>query len=121
MRAHEFGINVANHGTGNVRCQPAKSTVGQIADTWAPLNIADTRGTIQPKRRVGNAQRLEYMPRMSKASEYRKEAEDLRNTAQATKDKIMRNTLLKLAAEYDRMAAYPSPNHPKELPRKTGW
>jgi hypothetical protein len=58
---------------------------------------------------------------MSKASEYRKEAEDLRNTAQATKDKITRNTLLKLAAEYDRMAAYPSPNHPKELPRKTGW
>jgi hypothetical protein len=54
---------------------------------------------------------------MSKASEFHKQAEELRNAAEATKHKITRKTLLKLAEEYDRMAANPITNYPKLLPR----
>jgi hypothetical protein len=57
---------------------------------------------------------------MSKSSDYCKQADELRDAARATKDKITRKTLLKLAEEFDRMAAYPATNHPKELPRFLG-
>jgi hypothetical protein len=54
---------------------------------------------------------------MSKASEFRKQAEDLRNAAQSTAHKITRQTMLKLAAEFDRMAEHPITNFPKKLPQ----
>jgi hypothetical protein len=60
------------------------------------------------------------MPDMSTSSDFCKQAEELRNAAKATKDKITRKTLLRLAEEFDRMAAYPATNHPKELPRMLG-
>jgi F0F1-type ATP synthase membrane subunit b/b' len=56
------------------------------------------------------------MEEISKVSEFRQQAEELRNAAEATGHKITRETLLKLAEEYDRMAANPVPNHPKRLP-----
>jgi hypothetical protein len=52
-----------------------------------------------------------------KASEFRHQAEELRNAALATKHKITRETLLKLAEAYDRMATYPAMSYPKKLPR----
>ena len=57
------------------------------------------------------------MPGMSKASEYRRQAEELREAAMATRHRITRETLLKLAEEFDRLAAYPIQNHPKRMPR----
>ena len=57
------------------------------------------------------------MVEMSKASEFRKQAQELRKAAEATKHKITRKTLLRLAEEYDRMAANPITNYPKQLPR----
>jgi hypothetical protein len=57
---------------------------------------------------------------MGKASELRQQAEDLRDAAMATADKVTRKTLLKLAGEFDRMAAYPVQNHPKQMPRIAG-
>jgi hypothetical protein len=57
---------------------------------------------------------------MSTSSDYCKQAEELRAAARATKDKVTRKTLLKLAEEFDRMAAYPATNHPKELPKIHG-
>ena len=57
------------------------------------------------------------MVEMSKASEFRKQAQELRKAAEATKHKITRKTLLRLAEEYDRMAANPITNYPKLLPR----
>jgi hypothetical protein len=56
---------------------------------------------------------------MNKASEYRQQAEELRRAAMATRDRITRKTLLKLAEEFDRMAAHPVQNHPKQMPRIT--
>jgi F0F1-type ATP synthase membrane subunit b/b' len=53
---------------------------------------------------------------LSKVSEFRQQAEDLRNAAAVTAHKITRETLLKLAEEYDRMAANPIANYPKKLP-----
>ena len=41
----------------------------------------------------------------------------MRDAAEATKNEITRATLLKLAEEFDRMAANPVANYPKELPR----
>ena len=55
---------------------------------------------------------------MSKVAAFRKEAEELRNSATATKHKITRQTMLKLAEEYERMAKHPVTNYPKQL--KTG-
>jgi hypothetical protein len=52
---------------------------------------------------------------MSKASKYREEAEALRSAAAAARDTITRQTILKLAEEYDRMAAHPVTNLPKNL------
>ena len=54
---------------------------------------------------------------MSKISEFRKQAAALRDAAEITANKITRVTLLKLADEYDRMAAYPVTNYAKRLPR----
>jgi F0F1-type ATP synthase membrane subunit b/b' len=56
---------------------------------------------------------------MSKASEYRRQAQELREAATTTRDRITRKTLLKLAEEFDRMAEYPIQNHPKQMPRLT--
>jgi hypothetical protein len=53
----------------------------------------------------------------SKADEFRKEAEELRIAARGTRHKITRETLLKLAKEYERMAEHPITNQPKKLPR----
>ena len=54
---------------------------------------------------------------MSKASDFLKLAKELRTTAKDTAHKITRETLLKLAEEYDRMAAHPITDYPKKLPR----
>jgi hypothetical protein len=54
---------------------------------------------------------------MSKWSEFRKEAAALRDAAEMTESEITRATLLKLAEEFDRMAANPVANYPKKLPR----
>jgi F0F1-type ATP synthase membrane subunit b/b' len=59
------------------------------------------------------------MAAMSKAHEYRRQAEELREAATATRHKITRKTLLKLAEEFDRMAAHPVQNHPRQMPRIT--
>lgn len=52
-----------------------------------------------------------------KVSEFHLQAQELRNAAMATEHKITRETLLKLAEAYDRMATYPVTNYPKKLPR----
>ncbi len=57
------------------------------------------------------------MQNLSKWSELRKEAQALRDAAEITESEITRATLLKLAEEFDRMAANPVVNYPKELPR----
>lgn len=54
---------------------------------------------------------------MSEASDFRKLANELRRAAEDTGHKITRETLLKMAEEYDRMAAHPITNYPKKLPR----
>lgn len=54
---------------------------------------------------------------LQKASEFRHWAEELRNAAVATKHKITRETLLKLAETYDRMATHPAMSYLKRLPR----
>jgi hypothetical protein len=56
---------------------------------------------------------------MSKASECRRQAEELRNSAMATAHKITRRTLLKLAEEFDRMAAHPVQSYPRQMPSIT--
>jgi hypothetical protein len=43
----------------------------------------------------------------------------LRSAANATDDQLTRETLLKFAEEYDRMALHPVENHPKVL--KLSW
>jgi hypothetical protein len=50
-----------------------------------------------------------------KVSEYRRQAEELRSAADATDHQITRDTLLKFAEEFDRMALHPLENHPKVL------
>lgn len=50
-----------------------------------------------------------------KASEYRRRAEELRNTASASNNRITREILLKFAEHYDRMALYPVENEPKKF------
>jgi hypothetical protein len=50
-----------------------------------------------------------------KAAQYRRQAKELRNAASATDHKINRQTLLKFAEEYDRMARYPDEKQPKKL------
>jgi hypothetical protein len=57
------------------------------------------------------------MEEISKGAELRREANYLRTVAEIAKNEITRATLLKLAAEYDRMAAYPITIEPKRLPR----
>jgi hypothetical protein len=52
---------------------------------------------------------------MRKVYEYRQQAEELRTAADATDNPITRDTLLKFAEEYDRMAQQPVENHPKVL------
>ena len=54
-------------------------------------------------------------PDGDKASEYRRRAEELRNMASATHNQITRQTLLKFAELYDRMALYPVENEPRKL------
>jgi hypothetical protein len=54
-----------------------------------------------------------------KASEYRRRAQELRKAAQATTHQVTRDTLLKFAEEYDRMALHPVENYPKVL--KLSW
>jgi hypothetical protein len=54
---------------------------------------------------------------MSKASEFRELAKELRNAAAETGHKITRETILNLAEEFDRMAAHPMTNLPKKLPQ----
>ena len=50
-----------------------------------------------------------------KVSEYRRQAEELRNAAGATDHQITRDTLLKFAQEYERMALFPVKNYRKVL------
>jgi hypothetical protein len=50
-----------------------------------------------------------------KAYEYRQQAEELRAAADETDNPKNRDTLLKLADEFDRMALHPVENHPKVL------
>jgi hypothetical protein len=50
-----------------------------------------------------------------KVAEYRRQAKELRNAASATDHQITRDTLLKFAKEFDRMALYPVENYPKVL------
>ena len=54
---------------------------------------------------------------MDKASEFRAQAAALREAAAFTQHQITRQTLLKMAAEYDRMADKPLTTEPKQLPR----
>ena len=54
---------------------------------------------------------------MGNSSEFREEAAALRDAAEITESEITRATLLKLAEEFDRMAANPVTNYPKKLPR----
>ena len=53
-----------------------------------------------------------------KASAYRHEAKELRSAAAATGNRVTRETLLKLAEEYERMAQCPVESLPKRLPMK---
>lgn len=55
------------------------------------------------------------VPDGNKASEYRRRAEELRNTAGATNHQITRETLLKFAEVYDRMALHPVETEPKKF------
>ena len=55
---------------------------------------------------------------MRKVSEYRRQAEELRNAASTTNHQITHQTLLKFAEEYDRMALFPVENYPKILKLK---
>ncbi len=55
------------------------------------------------------------LPDRDKAAEYHVQAEELRKAAEATTHKVTRQTLLKLADEFDRMAAHPFTNFPKKL------
>jgi len=48
---------------------------------------------------------------------YRQHAEELRTTASGMGSRINRDTLLKFAEEYDRMAENPVENLPKKLRR----
>jgi len=50
-----------------------------------------------------------------KAYEYRRQAEELRNSAGATDNQTTRDTLPKFAEEYDRMAQHPVEIHPQFL------
>jgi hypothetical protein len=53
---------------------------------------------------------------ISKESKLRKEADELRAVAGTAKNEITRKTLLRLAEEYDRLAAHPVTNYPKKIP-----
>lgn len=57
------------------------------------------------------------MREMSKTDEFRMQAEALRGAAAVTKHEITRETLLKLADEFDRMAENPVSAQPKKMPR----
>ena len=57
------------------------------------------------------------MAEISKVSEFRAEAKQLRIAARGTAHKVTRETLLKLAEEFERMAEHPVQNHPKQMPR----
>jgi hypothetical protein len=68
-------------------------------------------------RKVGAVMVLAVEQSGSKASKYRQQAEELRSAANATDDQLTRETLLKFAEEYDRMALHPVENPAKKFIR----